>query len=333
MFNKTKTALVISALSIGSAMLATPAIAQDTSGQTQNPIVLVHGLAGFDTILVDYFYGVKNNLASVGANKVYTPQLSAVNTSEVRGEQLVEYLEDLQAATGATKFNLIGHSQGGIDSRYAAAVRPDLIASVTSIGSPHLGSDTADFIKDTPLEDVTDAIGGAIGTFIAALGGNASLEQSAMGAMEALNSQDAAKFNAKYPQALRNTSCVDVPVTNIGSWYWPEYVHDYSVNDGEHQVNGIQYYSWTGTYSPITNSNPLDVADAMLAITAIPFGFEENDGLVDRCSSHLGQVIRDDYTMNHIDEVNQIFGLGGLFTSDPIPLYREHARRLKSAGL
>ncbi|MFT5163940.1 MAG: triacylglycerol lipase [Alteromonadaceae bacterium] len=333
MFNKTKTAVLISALTLGSAMVATPAIAQDTSGQTQNPVVLVHGLAGFDTILVDYFYGVKNSLASVGANKVYTPQLSAVNTSEVRGEQLVEYLEDLQAATGATKFNLIGHSQGGIDSRYAAAVRPDLVASVTSVGSPHLGSATADFIKDTPLEDVTDAIGGAIGTLIAILGGDASLEQSAMGSMEALNSTDAAKFNAKYPQALRSSSCRSVPLINVGAWYWPEYAHDYSVNDGAHQVNGVQYYSWTGTYSPIINSNPLDVGDAMLAITAIPFGFEKNDGLVGRCSSHMGQVIRDDYTMNHIDEVNQIFGLGGLFTTDPVPLYREHVRRLKNAGL
>ncbi len=324
---------VMSALCITGAMVVPTAIAADVSGKTQYPIVMVHGLAGFDTILVDYFYGVKNNLAGVGADKVYTPLLSAVNYSEVRGEQLVEYLEELQAVTGSAKFNLIGHSQGGIDSRYAASVRPDLVASVTSVGSPHLGSDTADFVKNSPLEGLTDSIGGAIGTLISALGGDASLAQDAMGAMESLNSEGAAAFNAKYPEALRTSQCRQTPEYNVGSWFWPQWESDYSVNDGAHQVNGVKYYSWTGTYSAVTNSNPLDVGDAMLALTAIPFGFEENDGLVGRCSTHLGQVIRDDYTMNHIDEVNQIFGLGGLFTTDPVPLYREHARRLKSAGL
>lgn len=329
---KTTTKL-ISALCLSGAMAVSPAYAADTSGKTEHPIVLVHGLAGFDTILVDYFYGVKNVLADVGANEVYTPQLSAVNYSEVRGEQLLDYLEQLKAVTGAKKFNLVGHSQGGIDSRYVASVRPDLVASVTSVGSPHFGSDTADVVKNTPLSALTNSIGGAIGTLIGALGGDASLEQDAMGALESLNSEGAAQFNNKYPEGLRSSACQKVPEYNVGTWYWPNWQSDYSVNDGDHQVNGVQYYSWTGTYSATLNSNPLDVGDAMLAVTKLAFLFEENDGLVGRCSTHLGKVIRDDYTMNHIDEVNQIFGLGGLFTTDPLPLYREHARRLKNAGL
>ena len=158
--------------------------AADNSGQTRYPVVLVHGLAGFDTILVDYFYGVKQQLAQVGATEVYTPQMSAVNYSEVRGEQLLDYLEQLSAITGAKKFNLIGHSQGGIDSRYVASVRPDLVASVTSVGSPHFGSKTADFVKDTPLETLALQIGDAIGTFIAVLGGDASLKQDTVGAID-----------------------------------------------------------------------------------------------------------------------------------------------------
>lgn len=321
--------LVLAALS-GFSQLANAA---DTSGKTRHPIVLVHGLAGFDTILVDYFYGVKHELAGVGAVDVYTPQLSAVNYSEVRGEQLLSYLEELQAITGAQKFNLIGHSQGGIDSRYVASVRPDLVASVTSVGSPHFGSKTADFVKDTPLETMALAIGDAIGTFIGVLGGDPDLKQSTVGAIESLNSAGASRFNAKYPEGLRQGACRDVPLVNVGTWYWPNFQWDYSVNDGDHVVNGVRYYSWSGTYNFVTNSNPLDAGDVLLGVTTLTFGFEENDGLVGRCSSHLGQVIRDDYTLNHIDQVNHIFGLGGLFTTDPLPLFREHARRLKQAGL
>ncbi len=57
------------------------------------------------------------------------------------------------------------------------------------------------------------------------------------------------------------------------------------------------------------------------------------DGLVGRCSSHLGMVIRDNYRMNHLDEVNQVFGLTSLFETDPVSIYRQHANRLKNAGL
>lgn len=321
---------LLSACAAGFSSLANAA---DDSGKTRYPVVLVHGLAGFDTILIDYFYGVKQVLHSVGATEVYTPQLSAVNYSEVRGEQLLGYLEELSAITGAAKFNLIGHSQGGIDSRYVASVRPDLVASVTSVGSPHFGSKTADFVVGTPLESLALQIGDAIGTFVAVLGGDPSLKQDTIGAIESLNSQGAAQFNAKYPEGLRQSACREVPLVNVGPWYWPQWEYDYSVNDGAHQVNGVNYYSWTGTYNFVTNSNPLDAGDLLLGVTTLTFGFEPNDGLVGRCSSHLGQVIRDDYTLNHIDEVNQVFGLGGLFTTDPLPLFREHVRRLKSNGL
>ena len=153
----------------------------DTSGKTKYPIVLVHGLSGFDTALADYFYGVKGALAAVGSVQVYTPQVTGYETSEARGEELLTYLEELSAVTGATKFNLIGHSQGGIDSRYVASIRPDLVASVTSVGSPHFGSGTADLIKDSPLEGVTLSIGNAVGAFLAAVTGDNSQQSNAMG--------------------------------------------------------------------------------------------------------------------------------------------------------
>ena len=44
-------------------------------------------------------------------------------------------------------------------------------------------------------------------------------------------------------------------------------------------------------------------------------------------------VIRDDYAWNHLDEVNQIAGLRGLFSSSPTSVYRSQVNRLKNAGL
>ena len=54
--------------------------------------------------------------------------------------------------------------------------------------------------------------------------------------------------------------------------------------------------------------------------------------MVGRYSSHLGQVIGDDYPLDHFDIVNQSLGLVGK-GAEPIRLFVEHARRLKAAGL
>ncbi len=303
----------------------------DTSGKTKFPIVLVHGHAGFDKILADYFYGVKNALRGVGASP-YTPQVPGWNSDEVRGEILLAYIEDLLVTTGAQKVNLIGHSQGGTTSRYVAAVRPDLVASVTTIATPHFGSPVADQIKDSPLESFAVTLGNAIATFEAILAGEPGQAVDTLATIRALNTEDAKSYNKQYPQGVRSSSCRTVPKVNVGKWWWPKYVKDYSVNDGAHSTNGIQYYSWSANYSPLFNSNILDPADAVMAITSLMAG-ADNDGLVPRCSTHFGKVIRDDYIGNHADEINGMFGLRGLWTTSPVPLYVEHARRLKKAGL
>ena len=75
--------------------------------QTKYPIVLVHGLFGFDKLgPVDYFYGVSDALRSGGA-QVYVATVSAANSTEVRGEQLLSQVRQILAATGAAKVNLM----------------------------------------------------------------------------------------------------------------------------------------------------------------------------------------------------------------------------------
>lgn len=101
-------------------------------------------------------------------------------------------------------------------------------------------------------------------------------------------------------------------------------------------MNGIRYYSWTGN---LVTTNLLDPSDApLLALSPIGFpGGEANDGLVSTCSSRLGTHLGD-YPQNHIDEVNQAFGLTkdglwGVFARKPAQLYVEQGARLKNAGL
>lgn len=310
--NKTLLALCIASC------LALPTLANAATGYTQTkyPIVLGHGMLGFDKLLgVEYWYGIPSALRRDGA-KVYVTQVSQLNTSESRGEELLAQVEEIVAISGQSKVNLFGHSHGGPTIRYVAAVRPDLVASVTSIGAPHKGSPVADLIRNiqpgSSAEVLLAGLTNALASVINLLSSNpSSSAQNALGALESLNSAGAARFNAKFPQGIPTTAC----------------------GEGAYKVNGINYYSWSGT-SPLTHLlDPTDVLMGAGALIINKTTQEGNDGLVGRCSSHLGKVIRDNYRMNHLDEVNQTIGLTSLFETSPVSVYRQHANRLKNASL
>lgn len=297
------------AVAAGCASLAAWA---DTYTQTRHPIVLVHGLLGFDALgPVQYFYGVPSELRAGGA-VVYTASVSQSNSTEVRGEQLLKELQTLKARYGHTKFNLIGHSHGGNTIRYVAAVAPDLVASVTTMGTPHQGSKVADAVAaitgSTGTQSAVAAVVNGLSSLIATLSGSAGNPQNALASLKSLSTAGAADFNRRFPQGAPTTSCGSGPAV----------------------VNGIRYYSMGGTS---VGTNLLDASDGFLVASSVFFGFEPNDGLVSRCSNHWGQVLRDDYGWNHIDEINHVFGLRGLFSSDPVSVYRALANRLKGAGL
>ena len=134
---------------LGMVGFAATAQAQDTATQTKYPIVLVHGLFGFDSLFgVDYWYGIPSALQRSGA-RVFVAQVSAANSTEVRGEQLLAQVKNILAITGAAKVNLVGHSHGGPTVRYVAGVAPQLVASVTSVAGPHKGSRVADILRGT----------------------------------------------------------------------------------------------------------------------------------------------------------------------------------------
>ncbi|HET6433250.1 triacylglycerol lipase [Dyella sp.] len=306
-------ALLASLLLSMTALVPATVHATDSYTRTRYPIVLVHGLFGFDQLFgsVDYWYGISGGLRAGGAT-VYVASVSQLGSDITRGNQLIEQLDNLRAVHGYSKFNLIGHSQGGLTIRYVAAVRPDLVASVTSVGTPHRGSAVADGIAVlAPAGSVQRALAEGFATALANLissfsGGQSS--QNAMDALTQLSSSGTANFNARFPAGQPSTAC----------------------GSGAASVNGIRYFSYGGTG---VLSNGFDASDALLGAGSLFFFGGASDGLVGRCSSHWGTVIRDNYGWNHLDEVNQLFGLRGLFSADPVAVYRSQANRLKGLGL
>ena len=285
--------------------------------QTKYPIVMVHGIFGFDSIgPVEYFYGIPTALRADGA-RVYLVQVSAANSHEARGEQLLTQVKQILAATGSTKVNLIGHSQGSPTARYVASVSPSLVASVTSVDGVNKGSAIADIVlKVAPPGSITNtAISSAangIASVVSFISNGKGLSQDSLKAVTSLSTAGTAKFNLAHPAGVPTSACGE------GA---------YSVTKGTSKVN---YYSWGGASA---YTNVLDIVDPLFALTSLGFGGAQNDGMVSVCSQRLGKVIRADYKMNHMDAVNQTIGIVNLFETNPVSVFRAHANRLMLAGL
>ncbi|KHA70613.1 alpha/beta hydrolase [Pseudomonas chlororaphis] len=286
------------------------------NASTRYPILLVHGLFGFERIgHFELFQDVKDALKTTGS-RVFVPHLSATHKNETRGEQLLAQIDRVLRGTGADKVNLIGHSQGALAARYAAALAPHAVASVTSVSGPNHGSELADFLRKALVpgrlpEAVAQNVATLFGNFLSLLSGSATLPQNALAALNALTTEGVGDFNDKFPQGLPET--------------WGGH--------GAEQVNGVRYYSWSGVLpadSPPTLDPTRNVCHALSQYFMTET--EQNDGFVGRFSSHLGQVIRSDYPLDHLNSLRRSAGPVTALT-DPIELYVEHAARLRAANL
>ena len=289
------------------------------------PIVLCHGFFGFEKFagvdFVTYFYGVKDHLAQDGETLVFTPAVDPFNSSLVRGAQLTAKVQEILAQTGYPKVNLIAHSQGGLDARVVAHDHPEMIASVTTIATPHYGTPVADVVlkleANPNAQLVIDGLVQAVGSALYdTTGKTTSLAKS----MQQMSSDGIAKFNADYPN-----------------------------------VQGIPYFSLTGRSSGSNGKPDCQLPDApgfiakydsvndpintLLSPTGSLLSGDgatpaPNDGLVRAKDAKWGKFLGC-IPGDHFDEIGQILGAGpGLGnTFQYLPMYSDLVKYLRAQGL
>jgi triacylglycerol lipase len=128
------------------------------------PIVLAHGITRFDIlreIFVDklglpeeelgdrfhYFKRIKSHLEANGF-EVHHSSVDFAGPVELRARQLSGRINEILADDPSGKVHVIAHSMGGLDARHMIVDidgMADRVASVTTIGTPHLGTSLADF--------------------------------------------------------------------------------------------------------------------------------------------------------------------------------------------
>lgn len=250
---------------------------------TRFPVVLVHGWTGFAAVgPLAYFYGVEAGAAALGY-PVHTAILDPYNHTLVRSGQLAAQIDGVLAVQRARKVDLIGHSQGGIDSRAVVGTHGygDRVAAVVTIGSPHRGT----YITDLALGLAPGGVEDALGLLLNFVGAVTAQQQSdAKASFYSLSEQHMnEEFNPNNPDDPR-----------------------------------VAYISYTGrTCDALGFLDPSkdcqDLVDPLIGwgYTILELARGDNDGLVTVESAKWGDY-RGEMIADHIDEVGQIGGVTDL---------------------
>ena len=117
---------------------------------TKYPVLMVHGVFFRDSRFFNYWGRIPRELEANGARIFYGNHPSAASVAD-SAALLKERIEEILTQTGAEKVNIIAHSKGGLDCRYAISRLgiSQQVASLTTINTPHRGCLFADYLLST----------------------------------------------------------------------------------------------------------------------------------------------------------------------------------------
>lgn len=126
---------------------------------TKYPLLLVHGVFFRDTKFFNYWGRIPKELQANGATVFYGNHSSAASIADSAAE-LAARITEILAETGAEKVNIIAHSKGGLDCRYAISKLGigERVASLTTINTPHRGCEFADCLLSKIPTDIQDDV-------------------------------------------------------------------------------------------------------------------------------------------------------------------------------
>lgn len=168
--------------------------------QTVYPLLLVHGVGFRDLRYFNYWGRIPRLLMKNGATIYYGHQ-EAFGTIECNAQELAETIDRILSETGAEKVNIIAHSKGGLDARYLISTLGygDRVASLTTISTPHRGSELLDYfhkLSDRTFRRLTDG-------FDRAFRKMGDTRPDAYTAANELSREYAAVFNEQNPDDAR----------------------------------------------------------------------------------------------------------------------------------
>ena len=166
---------------------------------TKYPILFVHGVFFRDSRVLNYWGRVPAELEKNGAVIYYGNQQSALAVKDSAAE-LAQRIREIVSETGCGKVNIIAHSKGGLDSRYAISKLgcAEYVASLTTVNTPHKGCLFAEYLLGKAPEKLKKAIEKTYNAAFRKLG---DPNPDFMSAVSDLTNSFCEKFNKEVPNA------------------------------------------------------------------------------------------------------------------------------------
>ena len=169
--------------------------------RTKYPLLMVHGVffRDYKPSFLNYWGRISRELQQNGATIYYGNQQSAASVERC-GAELAERIKQIVAETGCQKVNIIAHSKGGLDSRAAIARYgvEDMVASLTTINTPHRGCEFADYLLGKFGQGFKDKVSSAYNAALSKLG---DPDPNFIEAVTDLTHENCEKFNNTTPDS------------------------------------------------------------------------------------------------------------------------------------
>lgn len=167
--------------------------------ETKYPVLLVHGVFFRDSRLLNYWGRIPAELEKNGAKIYYGEQQSALSI-EQSSKELAKKIEEIVTRTGCGKVNIIAHSKGGLDSRYAISKLgcDKYVATLTTINTPHRGCLFAEYLLGACPARIKNFVEKTYNKMFFALGDNSP---DFMAAVKCLTNSSCEQFNKDVPDS------------------------------------------------------------------------------------------------------------------------------------
>jgi triacylglycerol lipase len=279
---------------------------EPTGRASKHAIVLAHGFDASDTNRWS-FYKLEGALERDG-HLVHAARVQPYRGVADRAKELAKHvdqaIEECKGKSGcdASKVHILAHSMGGLDSRYVVARLSNdagvpyskLVASVTTISTPHRGSAIADKILSVTPGFADSAINALASLWARTFTDRDLAEGSDVrAALVGISEKNAPSFNADVPNAAG---------VYYQSWAGITAHLDLHIDDRERDVCEGKVEDYKGRADHMTN--PQMIVSAPIVGKGLGNSAKPNDGMVTVESAKWGKFMGC-VPADHLDEVGQ----------------------------
>lgn len=196
----------------------------------------------------------------------FAPNIVPYQTIQIRGRDWCRIINRVCSETASSKINIIAHSMGGLDIRHAITHlgMADKVSSLTTVSTPHFGSDLSDWVLQAP-QKVRKVISRIINRF----------------------------GNRVYPQ-------IESDVLSAIKQLTPAYMND-SFNPSTPDIDSVRYFSYGAACGKGTGAS---ISTFLIPFNHHIYEKEgPNDGFVSEKSARWGSY-RTTVALSHLDLIH-----------------------------